>query len=50
MVEGKKPEVLAAEPWKDPTATPYIRIENVTKKFNDFVAVNHGFGSERGCV
>ena len=41
MVEGKKPEVLAAEPWKDPTATPYIRIENVTKKFNDFVAVNN---------
>ena len=41
MVEGKKPEVLAAEPWKDPTATPYIRIQNVTKKFNDFVAVNN---------
>ena len=26
--------------WNDPQATPYIRIENVTKKFGDFVAVN----------
>jgi putrescine transport system ATP-binding protein len=28
------------EPWKDPAAEPYIRIERVTKKFGDFVAVN----------
>ena len=28
------------EPWKDPAATPYITIENVTKRFGDFVAVN----------
>jgi len=28
------------EPWKDPAATPYIRIEKVTKKFGDFVAVD----------
>jgi putrescine transport system ATP-binding protein len=27
-------------PWADPNAEPYIRIENVTKKFGDFVAVN----------
>ena len=27
-------------PWDDPAATPYIRFENVTKKFGDFVAVN----------
>lgn len=27
-------------PWNDPAATPYIRFENVTKKFGDFVAVN----------
>ncbi|MBI2256426.1 MAG: polyamine ABC transporter ATP-binding protein [Proteobacteria bacterium] len=26
--------------WNDPNAKPYIRIENVTKKFGDFVAVN----------
>jgi putrescine transport system ATP-binding protein len=28
-------------PWTDPKAVPYIRIENVTKKFGDFVAVNN---------
>jgi putrescine transport system ATP-binding protein len=27
--------------WNDPNAVPYIRIENVTKKFGDFVAVNN---------
>jgi putrescine transport system ATP-binding protein len=27
------------EPWRDPGAKPYIRIENVTKKFGEFVAV-----------
>ncbi len=27
-------------PWEDPDAKPYIRFENVTKKFGDFVAVN----------
>jgi putrescine transport system ATP-binding protein len=30
----------AIEPWKDPQAEPYLRIENVTKKFGDFTAVN----------
>jgi putrescine transport system ATP-binding protein len=29
------------EPWRDPAATAYVRIENVTKKFGDFVAVNN---------
>jgi len=28
------------EPWKDPAAEPYIRIDKVTKKFGDFVAVD----------
>src|SRR3569832_1279003 len=32
--------VCQREPWKDPQAQPYIRVENVTKKFGDFVAVN----------
>ncbi len=41
MAEGKKTDVIAAEPWNDPAATPYIRIQNVTKKFGDFVAVNN---------
>jgi putrescine transport system ATP-binding protein len=28
-------------PWNDPRAEPYIRIENVTKKFGEFVAVSN---------
>src|SRR5262245_58849364 len=28
-------------PWNDPNAEPYIRVENVTKKFGEFVAVNN---------
>jgi putrescine transport system ATP-binding protein len=28
------------EPWVDPDAKPYVRIEKVTKKFGDFVAVD----------
>jgi putrescine transport system ATP-binding protein len=28
------------EIWNDPAAVPYIRIERVTKKFGDFVALN----------
>jgi putrescine transport system ATP-binding protein len=31
----------ANTPWNDPNAEPYIRIENVTKKFGEFVAVNN---------
>jgi putrescine transport system ATP-binding protein len=27
-------------PWKDPRAEPYIRIDDVSKKFGDFTAVN----------
>ena len=27
-------------PWNDPVAKPYIRFENVTKRFGDFSAVN----------
>src|SRR5690349_11418915 len=29
------------EPWRDPHAEAYGRIENVTKRFGDFVAVNN---------
>ncbi len=28
-------------PWNDPSAKPYIRFENVTKRFGDFTAVNN---------
>ena len=30
-----------SEPWRDPHAEAYVRIENVTKRFGDFVAVNN---------
>jgi len=39
MVSSPKTE-KKIEPWNDPHATPYVRIERVTKKFGDFVAVN----------
>jgi putrescine transport system ATP-binding protein len=29
------------EPWRDPHAEAYVRIESVTKRFGDFVAVNN---------
>ncbi|MEO8315339.1 MAG: polyamine ABC transporter ATP-binding protein [Pseudomonadota bacterium] len=29
------------EPWRDPGAPAYVRIENVSKKFGDFVAVDN---------
>ncbi len=28
------------EPWNDPTASPLIRFENVTKRFGDFTAID----------
>src|SRR3954462_10128701 len=30
-----------AEPWRDAHAEGYVRIENITKKFGDFTAVNN---------
>src|SRR5688572_10649010 len=29
------------EPWRDPHAEAYVRIDNVTKRFGDFTAVNN---------
>ncbi|MCC7461902.1 MAG: polyamine ABC transporter ATP-binding protein [Gammaproteobacteria bacterium] len=29
------------EPWTDPQAVPYVRIDGVTKRFGDFIAVNN---------
>jgi putrescine transport system ATP-binding protein len=37
----KQPNKHVSTPWNDPRAEPYIRIENVTKKFGEFVAVNN---------
>ena len=28
------------EPWQDPRAAPYVRIDHVTKKFDDVYAVD----------
>jgi len=30
----------AFEPWRDPAAQAYVRVEGVTKKFDDFIAVD----------
>src|SRR5690242_3094221 len=30
----------AGRPWLDPQAKPFIRVDKVSKRFNDFVAVN----------
>jgi len=30
----------ATEPWRDPDATPFLRIEGVTKRFGSFVALD----------
>jgi putrescine transport system ATP-binding protein len=30
-----------SEPWRDPNAEAYVRIENITKRFGEFTAVNN---------
>ena len=38
---AKKPQLAAdTRPWRDPSAKPFVRIRNVTKKFGDIAAVN----------
>jgi putrescine transport system ATP-binding protein len=38
---AKKPQIAAdTRPWRDPSARPFVRIRNVTKKFGDIAAVN----------
>ncbi len=39
MAPQARPE-KKIEPWNDPNAAPYVRIERITKKFGDFTAVN----------
>jgi putrescine transport system ATP-binding protein len=39
MVTSTRPE-KKLEPWNDPGAAPYVRIERITKKFGEFAAVN----------
>jgi len=40
MSTSSRPAQQKFEPWTDPDAKPYVRIEKVTKKFGDFVAVD----------
>jgi putrescine transport system ATP-binding protein len=38
---AKKPQLaFETRPWRDPSAKPFVRIRNVTKKFGDVLAVN----------
>jgi putrescine transport system ATP-binding protein len=39
MAAASRPEPTLP-PWSDPQAVPYVRIERVTKKFGEFVAVS----------
>ncbi|HEY2145436.1 MAG TPA: ABC transporter ATP-binding protein, partial [Steroidobacteraceae bacterium] len=32
--------VVKAQPWNDPTALPYVKVERITKTFGDFKAVD----------
>ena len=40
MATSPRDPQLKFEPWKDPDAQPYVRIDRVTKKFGDFIAVD----------
>jgi putrescine transport system ATP-binding protein len=40
MATSPRDPQLRFEPWNDPGAKPYVRIDRVTKKFGDFVAVD----------
>jgi putrescine transport system ATP-binding protein len=38
---AKKPQLaIDTRPWRDPSAKPFVRIRNVTKKFGDVLAVS----------
>ena len=38
----KKPQIAAdTRPWRDPSAKPFVRIRDVTKKFGDVAAVSN---------
>ena len=34
-------ESTSFSPWLDPTQAPYIQIQNVTKKFGEFTAIDN---------
>ena len=41
MAKSLGPVKRKFSPWADPAAVPFIRFENVTKRFGDFVAVSN---------
>jgi putrescine transport system ATP-binding protein len=41
MAKSLGPVKRKFSPWMDPAAEPFIRFENVTKRFGDFTAVNN---------
>jgi len=41
LVDTERPIAADTKPWRDPNATPFVRIKNVTKKFGDVIAVNN---------
>ncbi|MHB0953812.1 MAG: ABC transporter ATP-binding protein [Allorhizobium sp.] len=41
MAKSLGPVKRKFSPWTDPAAVPFIRFENVTKRFGDFVAVSN---------
>lgn len=40
MTQSEAAADVTPEPWKDPDARPYIRIEHVSKRFDEFLAVD----------
>ena len=41
MAKSLGPVKRKFSPWTDPAAVPFIRFENITKRFGDFVAVRN---------
>jgi putrescine transport system ATP-binding protein len=41
MAKSLGPVKRKFSPWDDPASVPFIRFENITKRFGDFVAVNN---------
>jgi len=40
-VDSEQPIAADTKPWRNPNATPFVRIKNVTKKFGDVTAVDN---------
>src|SRR5512145_254453 len=40
MATSRRDTQQTFEPWADPHAKPFVRVERITKKFGDFVAVD----------